>query len=35
MKFPFKEIVIFLILALIIFIGFSIFWEILTIRNNI
>ena len=34
MKFPTKEIIIFLIIAIIVFIGFSIFWEILSIRNE-
>ena len=32
MKFPLKEIIIFLIIALIILIGFSIFWAIITIN---
>ncbi len=34
MKFPIKEIIIFLIIAIVVFIGFSIFWEILSIRNE-
>jgi len=32
MKFPIKEIIIFLVLAFIIFIGLSVFWTILSIR---
>ena len=31
MKFPLKEIIAFLILAIVIFIGFSVFWTILSI----
>jgi len=32
MKFPFKEIIIFLLIALFVLIGFQIFWTILSIN---
>ena len=32
MKFPIKEIIIFLVLAFVIFLGLSVFWTILSIR---